>query len=95
MASSSAGAHCWWCGAQSFHGDYEEASECAASRRGFSQDNYQDFVRFKCCGKRSSIECASTQSPSSSKASRVPAGAKVHDPCGIQAILNVRPWMFS
>ena len=90
MASSSAGAHCWWCGAQSFHGDYEEASECAASRRGFSQANYAEYVRFKCCGCKCSIECL--DAISELKATRMPAGAKVHDPCGIQLLFDVRPW---
>ena len=60
-AASSAGArvaHCWLCGAQSFHGDrHEEAAECAASRRGFGQANYVEYVRFRCCGKKCSIEC--------------------------------------
>ena len=94
-AASSAGAHCWLCGAQSFHGDrYDEAAECAASRRGFSQANYAEYVRFKCCGCKCSIECL--DAISELKATRMPAGAKVHDPCGIQMVLNVRQsWIFS
>ena len=93
-AASSAGAHwshCWLCGAQSFHGDrHDEAAECAASQRGFSQANYLEYVRCKCCGKKTSIECL--DAISELKATRMPAGAKVHDPCGIQLLFDVRPW---
>ena len=90
-AASSAGAHCWLCGAQSFHGDrHDEAAECAASRRGFGQANYVEYVRFKCCGCKCSIECL--DAISELKARRMPAGAKVHDPCGIQLLFDVRPW---
>ena len=90
-AASSAGAHCWLCGAQSFHGDrHDEAAECAASRRGFGQANYVEYVRFKCCGCKCSIECL--DAISELKATRMPAGAKVHDPCGIQLLFDVRSW---